>query len=51
MIASLIIITFLAIVGNYGIAQYRRTSFFEWVVLSLLVGPLSWPIQWYSRQS
>jgi hypothetical protein len=48
MILQLIFITLLAIIGNYGIAQYRRTTFYQWVVLSLLVGPLSWPLQWNS---
>jgi hypothetical protein len=48
MIVPLIVITFFAVLGNYGIAKYKRTGLYPWVALSLVVGPLSWPLQWHS---
>jgi len=51
MYIALVLITFLAIIGNYGIAQYKHTTFYQWVALSLLVGPLSWPLQWNANHN
>ncbi len=47
---TLTFIILLAIFGNFGIARYKQTEVAQWVMLSLLVGPLSWPFQWNASE-
>lgn len=39
--------TIIGIFGNIIIAQSKKDDFRDWIPLSILIGPLSWPIHWH----
>lgn len=47
MIIVIALSTLIAVFGNIVIAHAKKDDFRDWIPLSILVGPLSWPIHWH----
>ncbi|MFK7953239.1 MAG: hypothetical protein AB8B73_10375 [Ekhidna sp.] len=47
MIIIIAVSTLVSVFGNIMIAHYQKNDFRDWIPLSILIGPLSWPLHWY----
>ncbi len=50
MLIALLAICFISVLGNVILASKQKQDPYEWILLSLLIGPLSLPIQYFSAR-
>ncbi|MEP0274280.1 hypothetical protein [Ekhidna sp.] len=41
----------ISIIGNIIISNIQDHDYRDWINWSILIGPLSWPLQWYANVS
>jgi len=50
MLIALLAICFVSVLGNVVLASKLKQDPYEWILLSLLIGPISLPIQYFSAR-
>lgn len=50
MFIVLTLFIFISIVGNVLISAIKNNDYRDWINWSILIGPLSWPLQWHHEK-
>lgn len=50
MFIAFALFVFISIIGNILISSMKHNDYRDWISWSILIGPLSWPLQWYSEK-
>lgn len=50
MFIVLTLFIFISMIGNVLISKIKHNDYRDWINLSILIGPLSWPYQWHDER-